>query len=222
MFLVGGCWWCKTCANFLPILIIMVNDPNRLPFFLVRMHGTRRFWWWFLQLVTGRVPRYHGTRLSCWRACDRRFLNTLWLWCLGIRIIPSISGSHNYEVVFKIGASAPPRENVVGLWVLALCQDRHLQRETSAEPAWQIGKAPPKGKMCRSQNHSFSKTTYQVLRILKASLSFPYPHAPCMVYFPTKLGDFLGKCWGSYASTMEHNVGITIINHSPHHHRYLV
>ena len=65
-FLVGGCWWFKhmwkVSANF------RHHDPNGL---------------WFLQLVTGRVPRYHGARLSCWRACDRRFLNTLWLWCLG-------------------------------------------------------------------------------------------------------------------------------------------
>ena len=24
---------------------------------------------------------------------------------------------------------------------------------------------------------------------------FPCPHAPCMVYLPTKLGHFWGKCW---------------------------
>ena len=28
--------------------------------------------------------------------------------------------------------------------------------------------------------------------------------APSMVYLPTKLGDFQGKCWDSYSSTMEH------------------
>ena len=47
------------------------------------------------------------------------------------------------------------------------------------------------------------------------ALVFPYynrlviPYAPCMVYLPTKLGDFVRVNVGIYANTMEH-MGIVV------------
>ena len=47
------------------------------------------------------------------------------------------------------------------------------------------------------QSHLFSPTF-----VGQNGNEVAFPYAPCMLHLPTKLGDFQGKCWCAYSSTM--------------------